>query len=81
MSTPLATAANQAIRTTRRSDLNFLGTYVAQRAAYGGLVPHLAAHPWDVQDLGSQMFLQVTVPDRQVRKVGRVGLEPTTGGL
>ena len=57
------------------------GTYSAQRAAYGGLMPLTAAHSRGIQDLESRTFLQVMGPNLRFRKVGRVGLEPTTGGL
>jgi hypothetical protein len=33
------------------------------------------------KDLGSKVFLQVKGPRLRFRGVGRVGLEPTTGGL
>jgi hypothetical protein len=58
-----------------------LGTYWAQRAADDSLAPRTAAYPCEIEDLGSQLFLQVTGPNLRFQTVGRVGLEPTTGGL
>jgi hypothetical protein len=61
-------------------DPNF-GTYLAQRAADDDLVPRTAAYACEIKDLGSQVFLQVRGPNLRLWEVGRVGLEPTTGGL
>ena len=57
------------------------GTYSAQRAADDGLVPQPAAHRRRIQGFEGCAFLQVTGSYQQIRTVGRVGLEPTTGGL
>jgi hypothetical protein len=57
------------------------GTYSAQRAADDSPGPHTAAYACEIKDLRSQAFLQVRGPNRELREVGRVGLEPTTGGL
>jgi hypothetical protein len=58
-----------------------LGTYWAQRAADDSLAPHTAAYPCESEDLRSQVFLQVRGTNLRFGGVGRVGLEPTTGGL
>jgi hypothetical protein len=58
-----------------------LGTYWAQRAADDSPGPHTAAYACEIKDLGSQAFLQVIGPNMDFWRVGRVGLEPTTGGL
>jgi hypothetical protein len=58
-----------------------LGTYWAQIAADDGFVPRTAAYHCGIKDLGGQAFLQVRGPNRRLWEVGRVGLEPTTGGL
>ena len=58
-----------------------LGTYWAQRAADDSLGSHIAAYACEIKDLASQVFLQVRSPNRELQEVGRVGLEPTTGGL
>ena len=58
-----------------------LGTYWAQRAADDSLAPHKAAYPCEIKDLGSQVSLQVRSPNLRFWEEGRVGLEPTTGGL
>jgi hypothetical protein len=58
-----------------------LGTYWAQRAADDSPGPHTAAYACESKDLGSQALLQVRGPNRRLEEVGRVGLEPTTGGL
>jgi hypothetical protein len=58
-----------------------LGTYWAQRAADDGLAPRTAAYRCEIKDLGGQVFLQVREPYLRLQEVGRVGLEPTTGGL
>ena len=57
------------------------GTYSAQRAADDGLGPHTAAHQQETQDRSDQRFPQVRGPELGLRGVGRVGIEPTTGGL
>jgi hypothetical protein len=58
-----------------------LGTYWAQRAADDSLGLHTAAYRCEIKDLGSLVFLQVKSPNLRFRGVGRVGIEPTTGGL
>ena len=58
-----------------------LGTYWAQRAADDGLASRIAAYPCEIKDLVSPAFLQVRGPNLWFQGVGRVGLEPTTGGL
>jgi hypothetical protein len=58
-----------------------LGTYWAQTAADDGVAPRTAAYACEIKDLGSQVFLQVKRPNLRLWEVGRVGLEPTTGGL
>jgi hypothetical protein len=58
-----------------------LGTYWAQRAADDGLGPPTAAYRRRIQDHKVQALLQVTGPKLRFQGVGRVGLEPTTGGL
>jgi hypothetical protein len=58
-----------------------LGTYWAQRPAFRRFRPYTAAHPAGGQDHEGYAFLQVTGPYLRVRRVGRLGLEPRTGGL
>jgi hypothetical protein len=58
-----------------------LGTYRAQRAASDRSRPHIAARPRGSQGQGDETFLQFTELHLWLREVGRVGLEPTTGGL
>jgi hypothetical protein len=77
-SSPSAGSLGRSVRTELKM---IFGTYSAQRAADNSLVPRTAACPCEMKDLGSQAFLQVTGPYRQDGSVGRVGLEPTTGGL
>jgi hypothetical protein len=57
------------------------GTYSAQRAADDGLGPQSAAYRGEIKDFDSCVFPQVTGPKLRFQGVGRVGLEPTTGGL
>jgi len=57
-----------------------LGAYWAQRAADDGLAPRTAAYRCEIKDLGSQVFLQVRGSNLRLREVGRLGLEPRTGG-
>ena len=58
-----------------------LGTYWAQRPAFRRPRPHTAAHEAERQDHAGPAFLQVTGPELRFRGVGRLGLEPRTGGL
>lgn len=58
-----------------------LGTYWAQRAADDGVVPPTAAHPRGIQDHGIQGFPQARGLYLRLQRVGRLGLEPRTGGL
>jgi hypothetical protein len=59
------------------------GVYPTQVAEWGDL--HLAAHgcpqPAGRQDHEGRKFLQVTGPYLRFQRVGRLGLEPRTGGL
>ena len=57
------------------------GTYSAQRAADDGVAPRTAAYACEIKELESPIFLQVKGPNLRFWEVGRVGLEPTTGGL
>ena len=58
-----------------------LGTYWAQGAADDGVVPRTAAYACEIKDLRNPIFVQVRSHNRRFQGVGRVGLEPTTGGL
>ena len=58
-----------------------LGTYWAQRPAFGCPRLHTAAHRVDRQDHEGFTFPQVTRPHLRFQGVGRLGLEPRTGGL
>jgi hypothetical protein len=58
-----------------------LGTYWAQRPAFRRPRLHTAAHEAERQDHEGQKFLQVTGPYLRFQRVGRLGLEPRTGGL
>ena len=59
------------------------GTYSAQRAAGDSLGPHTPAYACRINDPDRHLFRQVRGPNLGFRRVrvGRVGLEPTTGGL
>jgi hypothetical protein len=58
-----------------------LGTYWAQRPAFPRPRLHTVALEVERQDHEGQTFLQVTGPELGLRRVGRLGLEPRTGGL
>ena len=58
-----------------------LGTYWAQRPAFRCPRPHTAARRADRKDHKGQEFSQVTGSNLRFRRVGRLGLEPRTGGL
>jgi hypothetical protein len=58
-----------------------LGTYWAQRPAFHRPRLHTTAHQPDRQDHEARKFPQVTGPYLRFRGVGRLGLEPRTGGL
>ena len=58
-----------------------LGTYWAQRPAFRRPRLHTAAHRDDRQDHKGWKFPQVTSPYLRFLGVGRLGLEPRTGGL
>ena len=58
-----------------------LGTYWAQRTVDDGLGPRTTAYACEIKDLGRRVFLQVRDHNLRFWRVGRVGLEPTTGGL
>jgi hypothetical protein len=60
--------------------ISILGTYLAQRAAGDGLGPHTAAYRRRIQDHESQAFPHVPGPYPWFWRVGRLGLEPRTGG-
>jgi len=60
--------------------LNF-GTYLAQRPASGCSRLHTAAHPTGRQDHEGYAFPHVAGPYLRFEGVGRLGLEPRTGGL
>jgi hypothetical protein len=57
------------------------GTYLAQRPAFRRLRPRIAAHQVDRQDHEGNVFPQIRGPNLQLLRVGRLGLEPRTGGL
>jgi len=65
---------------TFASVISNFGTYLAQRPASGRSWSHTTAHPACKQDQG-QAFPQVTGPYLRFWRVGRLGLEPRTGGL
>jgi len=56
---------------------DILGRLSASRA----IVTRLVTHGGEIKDLGSEAFLPVRRPNRRLRDVGRVGLEPTANGL
>ena len=58
-----------------------LGTYWAQRPAFRRPRLHTAAHRVDKQDHEGWKFPQVTGLNLRFQSVGRLGLEPRTGGL
>jgi hypothetical protein len=58
-----------------------LGTYWAQRPAFRRPRLHTVAHQADGQDHEGQTFSQVTGLQLRFLRVGRLGLEPRTGGL
>jgi len=58
-----------------------LGTYWAQQPAYRRPRLHSAAYRVDRQDHEGRKFPQVTGPYLRILSVGRLGLEPRTGGL
>ena len=65
-------------------DLENFGTYLAQRPAFRRPRLHTAAHEPERQDHEGFTFPQVTGPHLRfssVGSVGRLGLEPRTGGL
>jgi hypothetical protein len=66
--------------TARLGGRNF-GTYLAQRPAFSRARPHTAAHAAERQDHGGFTLPQVTGPYLRFLGVGRLGLEPRTGGL
>ena len=70
--------------TARLEERNF-GTYLAQRPAFSRSRLHTAAHPADRQDHESFTFPQVAGLNLRFLSVGlsvgRLGLEPRTGGL
>jgi hypothetical protein len=80
MQTSITTTPDTSSRSTRTAVVIF-GTYSAQRAADHGLGPHTAAHGRESQDHTAQRFPQVRGPDLAFESVGRLGLEPRTGGL
>jgi hypothetical protein len=66
--------------TARRRELNF-GTYLAQRPAFRRPRPHTAAYTAGELDHEGYALPQVTGPYLRFWGVGRLGLEPRTGGL
>ena len=58
-----------------------LGTYWAQRPAFRRPRLHTAVHGAERQDHEGQAFRQVIDPNLRFQGVGRLGLEPRTGGL
>ena len=66
--------------TARLGERNF-GTYLAQRPAFSRARPHTAAHEAERQDHEGHALPQVTSPNLRFLSVGRLGLEPRTGGL
>jgi hypothetical protein len=58
-----------------------LGTYWARRPAFRRPWLRTAAHRDDRQDRKGRKFPQVTGPYLRILSVGRLGLEPRTGGL
>jgi hypothetical protein len=57
------------------------GTYLVQRPAFGRPRLHTAVHRSDRQGREGRKFPQVTGPYLRILSVGRLGLEPRTGGL
>ena len=66
--------------TAHPGERNF-GTYLAQRPAFRRPRLRTAAHGDDRQDREGRKFPQVAGPYLRILSVGRLGLEPRTGGL
>ena len=66
--------------TAHLGERNF-GTHLAQRPAFPRARPHTAAHAAERQDHEGYASPQVTSPYLRFLGVGRLGLEPRTGGL
>ena len=66
--------------TAHPGERNF-GTYLAQRPAFRRPRLRTAAHQADSQDHEGRKFPQIRGPELGFRRVGRLGLEPRTGGL